>query len=125
MILFLVAFGGGCNLAQSTGNVKLFDADWREMSVRVRKGGFMANILLRFNVGPSVVFEILELYIYILFFLSSHFSLSAPPSDTGRFKYHDQATKPFHGAYLATTCAVDHTDEIANLIRVEAGHVLM
>ena len=33
------------------------------MSVRVWKGGFMANLLLRSNIGPNVVSENMELYI--------------------------------------------------------------
>ena len=38
-------------------------AIWREMCVRVRKYGFMANSLSRSNLGPNVVFETLELCI--------------------------------------------------------------
>ena len=33
------------------------------MYVRVRKSGFMANLLLRLNLDPNVVFETLELHI--------------------------------------------------------------
>ena len=33
------------------------------MSVRVQKGGFMVDLLLRLSIGPNVVFENLALYI--------------------------------------------------------------
>ena len=42
-------------------------ASRREMSVRVWKGGFMANLLLRYNLGPNVVAEALGLCIYIYY----------------------------------------------------------
>ena len=35
-------------------------ASWWEVSVRVRKGGFMVDLLLRLNIGPDVVSETWE-----------------------------------------------------------------
>ena len=34
----------------------------REMSVRIRKGGFVVDLLLRWSIGPDVLYETLELY---------------------------------------------------------------
>ena len=36
---------------------KLMVNSREEMPVRVRKGGFMANLLLRYNVSPHLLFE--------------------------------------------------------------------
>ena len=50
-----------------------------EMSVRVRKGGFMANLLLSLNLCPNVVSETLELYIYIYIYIVRPSRRRCPP----------------------------------------------
>ena len=37
-----------------------------EMSVRVRKGGLVANSLLRWNFRPNLIFETLRVYIFFI-----------------------------------------------------------
>ena len=37
----------------------------RKLFVRVQKGGFMVDLLLRWKIGPNAVFETLEIYTYI------------------------------------------------------------
>ena len=49
---------------QSTANVLFMVASWREVSVRVQKGGLMVDLLLRSNIGSNVVFETLKNKIY-------------------------------------------------------------
>ena len=71
--LFFICFFRCWNLAQSTGNVKLVFASRKEMSVRVRKGGFMliyfyARILSQcrtWNFGTIYIYIYIYVYIHI------------------------------------------------------------
>ena len=51
------------------------------MSVRVRKGGVMVDTMGHDNIGPYVIFEVLELHIYIYTYI--YICISFVPSLTG------------------------------------------
>ena len=48
---------------------KLLVTSWGETSVRVQKGGFMVNTLIRSNFGPNVLLETFYSYIYIYMYI--------------------------------------------------------
>ena len=45
------------DLSHRAERQKLMVISQEEVSVLVRKGGFVAYLLLRYNVGPNVLFE--------------------------------------------------------------------
>ena len=48
-----------------------------EMSVRVRKGGFVANLFLRSSFRPNALFETSYIYIYIYIYGPTEGALNA------------------------------------------------
>ena len=47
------------DLSHRVESQKLMVNRWEEMSLRARKGVFVANLLLRYKFGPNVLFETL------------------------------------------------------------------